>query len=118
MTREEILVEISKVKRVCRGKPLFEQATRDSLTAKLGACRTDEHRIALLAHISTILDIKASLPADMGGHAIQSLIYSFKENCGHDFNKVISTYPFDGKIRDVKCPGCGAPQHFQSPSVE
>jgi hypothetical protein len=117
MTREDLLLELHKVKRVCRGLPLFDQATRDSLTAELAAAQTDDDRIALLARMSTILGLMASLPADMDANTIQSVIYSFNETCGHDFNAVIGTYPFDGQIRDVKCPGCGAAQHFQSPSV-
>jgi hypothetical protein len=116
MMREELLDEICKVKRVCRGLPLFDQHTRDTLTGELNSCRTDADRAVIVQQMAGLLGL-ASLDISTDAHTVQSLIYSFKENCGRDFNAVISTYPFDGQIRDVNCPGCGAPQHFQSPLV-
>lgn len=114
MTREEILAEIIKVKRVCRGVPLFDQATRDSLTAQLNDCVTEDDRTSLITAMGSILGLPDLMIPD-DAHSIQTVIYSFQENCGQDFNAVISTYPFDGQSRDVVCPKCGAPQHFQSP---
>jgi phospholipase C len=116
MTREELLLELHKVKRVCRGLPLFDQAARDSLTAQLAAAQNETDRSVVIQTMASILGLTALMIAD-DPSTIQSVIYSFQENCGHDFNAVIGTYPFDGQIRDVTCPGCGAAQHFQSPSV-
>jgi hypothetical protein len=114
MTREEILADIYKVKRVCRGTPLFDQATRDTLTSQLSACHNDAERADLVSQMATLLGM-VSLQVGYDWASVQSLIYSFQENCGQDLNGVISSYAFDGQNHDVVCPACGAPQHFQSP---
>jgi hypothetical protein len=114
MTREEILAEIYMVKRVCRGLPLFDQATRDTLTSQLSACHTDAQRGVLVGQMAILLGVP-SLPVAHDWASVQTLIYSFQENCGQDFNPIISSYAFDGQSHDVLCPSCGAPQHFQSP---
>lgn len=114
MTREEILADIYLVKRVCRGNPLFDQATRDTLTSQLSACHTDVDRAALVVHMATLLGVP-SLQVAYDWASVQSLIYGFQENCGQDLNGLISSYAFDGQSHDVLCPTCGAPQHFQSP---
>lgn len=38
-----------------------------------------------------------------------------RDYCGYDFNKVVEAFPFDGKERSVKCPGCGMQISFRSP---
>lgn len=114
MTRDEILVEIGKVIRVCRGAPRFDLATRDSLTAQLSACQSDSARATLRDQIGTLLGVSLASVAPTWLN-VQTIIFSFQENCGQDFNSIISTYPFDGLPRDVACPKCGTMQHFQSP---
>lgn len=120
MTREEILADLYLVNRVCRGLPTFDQATRDTLTARLATCRADADYAAVLTQMEAALSLQSGALVNAVKHecnAIQSVIYSFRENCGQDFNKIIATYPFDGRSRDVVCPKCGAAQHFQSPNI-
>lgn len=114
MTREAIIAELYAVKRVCRGTPIFDQATRDSLTAQASRCVTTADRSALIARMTSILG-SSPVHADADIHTIQSVIYGYQNNCGQNFNDVISTYPFNGQSWDVTCPNCGNPQHFQSP---
>jgi len=49
---------------------------------------------------------------------VTTALWSFKNDCGYDFNNLILQYPFDGQLHEVKCPQCGEPRQFRSPMID
>lgn len=113
MTRAEIEVEISSIKRQCRGPLALSKEDIAVYTTKFVAASSLEELVTVKDELETKLKLSKWDVKDLEvAHSrVHSLIH-YHKGCGQDVNDLILAQPLDGQFHEVACPKCGVRQHW------
>lgn len=130
LTRTEAEAQVREIQKLCKGPELVDRLIQEAFMARIASCTI----ATLPTLVQDVMDLRRQLGfsgdkiyPDVGGEnallawcleSIRSHQSDVGNGCGRDFNDEVCAHPFDGEVREYRCPSCGLGGTFRSPYIE